>query len=88
MRNPTDHCMTPESVMGIFATWKNFFCDRADQNFSNFTFLKQTNKQMKTNPNPMKQATQNILNQHKATWKQRIFHHINFVIPHGHSLVF
>lgn len=30
----------PESVIGIFATWNNFFCDRADQNFSNFSFLK------------------------------------------------
>lgn len=31
MINPTDHCMTPESVAGIFATWNNFFCDRVGE---------------------------------------------------------
>jgi len=50
MESTIDQYPAPHSVVGKSATWKNFFCDGAGQNFSEVTFLK--GKSLTTTKNP------------------------------------
>lgn len=50
MESPTEQYLAPQNVVGKSATWKNFVCGRAGQNFSDFTFL--NGKCLTTTKNP------------------------------------